>query len=54
MDSKCPWGKKPTKKEEKDFKRTKFIITPLTDILSSKYHQFSIYQNQTGKKDQDY
>ena len=37
MESRCPQGNKPMKKEEKDPKRTKSIDTLSADTSSSKY-----------------
>ena len=41
MDSSCPQGNKPAKKEKKDSKRTKSINTPFADAFSSKHQQSS-------------
>lgn len=45
---------RPTKKEEKNFEKTESTDILSADISSGKHPQFSIYQSQTGKKDQDY
>ena len=37
MDSKCPWGNKPTKKEEKDFGKINLTDTPSANKSSGKH-----------------
>ena len=49
IDSSCPHGNKPIKKEEKDFRKTKSADSPFTDAPNRKF----IYQSQTNKKNQN-
>lgn len=43
------------KKEENNFQKNKSADTPLINIPSKKQpHQFSTYQSQASKKNQDY
>lgn len=54
IDAKCFQGYRPAKKKKKDSGKNKFTDTPFADVPSVKYpQQYSIYQRQTSKKDQD-
>ena len=50
MDSRYPQESKPTKKEEKDSRKTKSADFPTADTPSKK----CTHQSQTNKKDQNY
>ena len=43
IDSKCPRGNRPAKKEEKDSGRTKSTDTPSADVSSGKHQQSSAH-----------
>ena len=54
MDSRCPWGNRPAKKEEKDSRKNNYTNSALADI-SSKKQSSSTQQTSSAnpKKDQD-
>ena len=54
IDAKYLCGYRPAKKKKKDLERNKSTDTFFADVSSGKHpQQSSIYQSQTGNKDQD-
>ena len=50
IDLKCSWGNRPTKKEEKDSRKTKSTDTPSVYILNGKHQQSSTHQTRMVRR----